>query len=58
MISQEMFVQYFTEQALLRTRLEKRKRMHYNDFADAVASIDQLQFLSSKYTPSSSHKLY
>lgn len=49
MIRQEMFVQYLTEQALLRARLEKRKRMHYNDFADAVASIDQLQFLNCKF---------
>lgn len=48
-IHKEMFVQYFTEQALLRARLEKRKRMHYNDFAEAVSSIDQLQFLNCEY---------
>lgn len=45
----ELFIKHFTEQALLRTKCEKRKKMSYNDFADAVSSVSELQFLSSKY---------
>ena len=45
----ELFIKYFTEQALLRTKFEKRKKMSYNDFAEAVSSVNELQFLSSKY---------
>jgi histone H3/H4 len=45
----ELFIKHFTEQALLRTKFEKRKKMSYNDFAEAVSSVSELQFLSSKY---------
>lgn len=45
-IATELFVQYFTEQASLIARSEKRKKLQYKDFASAVSNIEQLQFLS------------
>jgi histone H3/H4 len=42
----ELFVQYLTEQALLVARGEKHKKLTYNDFANAVARVEQLEFLS------------
>lgn len=45
-IATELFVQYFTEQASLIARSEKRKKLQYKDFASAVSNIEQLNFLS------------
>ncbi|CAM9016886.1 unnamed protein product [Wickerhamomyces anomalus] len=42
----ELFIQYFTEQASLIARSEKRKKLQYKDFASAVGNIEQLYFLS------------
>lgn len=42
----DIFIQYFTEQALLVARGEKHKKLSYNDFANAVARVEQLEFLS------------
>lgn len=45
-VATELFIQYFTEQASLIARSEKRKKLQYKDFSAAVASIEQLQFLN------------
>lgn len=45
-IATELFIQYFTEQASLIARSEKRKKLQYKDFASAVGNIEQLYFLS------------
>lgn len=42
----ELFVQYFTEQALFMARGDKRKKLMYNDFANAVSRVEQLEFLT------------
>jgi DNA polymerase epsilon subunit 4 len=49
----EMFVQYFTEQALMASRANpnKRKNLQYNDFASAVAMCSELEFLSCMCSP-------
>ncbi|KAA8915899.1 hypothetical protein TRICI_001913 [Trichomonascus ciferrii] len=44
--SSALFAQYFTEQALLSAQGERRKKLQYADFANAVANNDQLEFLS------------
>lgn len=54
----ELFIQYLTEQALLRTRIEKRKRVSYDDVSEAVSSVDQLQFLTSKFVSFASFLLH
>lgn len=45
-IATELFIQYFTEQASLIARSEKRKKLQYKDFSAAVSNIEQLYFLS------------
>ncbi|ODQ82227.1 hypothetical protein BABINDRAFT_158867 [Babjeviella inositovora NRRL Y-12698] len=45
-VATELFIQYFTEQASLIARADKRKKVQYKDFATAVQSIEQLHFLS------------
>lgn len=45
-IATELFIQYFTEQASLIARSEKRKKLQYKDFSSAVTNIEQLNFLS------------
>ncbi|CCH40984.1 Transcriptional activator hap5 [Wickerhamomyces ciferrii] len=45
-IATELFIQYFTEQASLIARSEKRKKLQYKDFSSAVSNIEQLNFLS------------
>jgi len=44
-IATELFIQYFTEQASLIARSEKRKKLQYKDFSTAVSNIEQLHFL-------------
>jgi DNA polymerase epsilon subunit 4 len=44
-IATELFIQYFTEQASLIARSEKRKKLQYKDFSAAVSNIEQLYFL-------------
>ncbi|KAH3663456.1 hypothetical protein WICMUC_005982 [Wickerhamomyces mucosus] len=45
-IATECFIQYFTEQAYLIARADKRRKLQYKDFASAVSNIEQLYFLS------------
>ncbi|KAI5967447.1 DPB3 [Candida theae] len=45
-LATELFVQYFVEQASLMAKVDKRKKIQYKDFANAVASHDALNFLS------------
>lgn len=45
-VATEMFVQYFTEQAALLAKMDKRKKIQYKDFAQAVATHDNLAFLA------------
>lgn len=45
-LATELFVQYFAEQASLLAKMEKRKKIQYKDFSNAVASHDALNFLS------------
>ncbi|KAH3684224.1 hypothetical protein WICPIJ_004781 [Wickerhamomyces pijperi] len=44
-IATELFIQYFTEQASLNAKTEKRKKLQYHDFAAAVSNLDNLNFL-------------
>lgn len=41
----QLFVGYFTEQALMESRAEGRQRVAYRDFAQAATNNDQLAFL-------------
>lgn len=45
-LATELFVQYFVEQASLLAKMEKRKKIQYKDFANAVSTHDSLNFLS------------
>lgn len=45
-LATELFIQYFVEQASLLAKTEKRKKIVYKDFSNAVASHDTLSFLS------------
>ncbi|KAI3403873.2 DPB3 [Candida oxycetoniae] len=45
-IATELFVQYLVEQASLLAKMDKRKKIQYKDFANAVSSHDALNFLS------------
>lgn len=45
-VATELFIQYFTEQAALLAKMDKRKKITYKDMAQAVASHDTLSFLS------------
>ena len=45
-VATEMFIQYFTEQAALLAKMDKRKKIQYKDFAQAVATHDNLAFLA------------
>ncbi|CUM48826.1 DNA polymerase epsilon subunit C [Debaryomyces fabryi] len=45
-LATELFIQYFTEQALVLAKMDKRKKLQYKDFSNAVASQDSLNFLS------------
>lgn len=45
-LATELFIQYFTEQALVLAKMDKRKKIQYKDFSNAVASHDSLHFLS------------
>ncbi|RCK56536.1 DNA polymerase epsilon subunit C [Candida viswanathii] len=44
-LATELFVQYFAEQASLLAKMEKRKKIQYKDFANAVSAHDALNFL-------------
>lgn len=44
-LATELFVQYFVEQASLMAKVDKRKKIQYKDFANAVGSHDALNFL-------------
>lgn len=44
-VATELFIQFFTEQASLIARSEKRKKLQYKDFSSAVSNIEQLYFL-------------
>lgn len=45
-LATELFIQYFTEQALVLAKMDKRKKLQYKDFSNAVAGQDSLYFLS------------
>ncbi|KAI5955786.1 DPB3 [Candida jiufengensis] len=45
-LATELFVQYFVEQASLLAKMDKRKKIQYKDFSNAVSSHDSLNFLS------------
>ncbi|ABN65370.2 DNA-directed DNA polymerase epsilon, subunit C [Scheffersomyces stipitis CBS 6054] len=45
-LATELFIQYFTEQASLLAKMDKRKKIQYRDFSTSVASHDALAFLS------------
>lgn len=45
-VATELFIQFFTEQASLIARSDKRKKLQYKDFSAAVMNIEQLQFLT------------
>lgn len=45
-IATELFIQHFVEQASMFAKLEKRKKITYKDFSNAVAGHDSLNFLS------------
>jgi len=45
-LATELFVQYLAEQASLLARMDKRKKVQYKDFSNAVAGHDSLTFLS------------
>ena len=44
-LATELFVQYFVEHASLLAKMDKRKKIQYKDFANAVSSHDSLNFL-------------
>lgn len=45
-VATELFVQYFVEQATLSAKVDKRKKILYKDFSNAVSTQDSLLFLS------------
>lgn len=45
-VATELFVQYFTEQATLLSKIDRRKKILYKDFSTAVSSQDTLMFLN------------
>ncbi|KAL6453709.1 DPB3 DNA polymerase epsilon subunit C [Candida maltosa Xu316] len=45
-LATELFVQYFSEQASLLAKMEKRKKIQYKDFANSVSGHDSLNFLA------------
>lgn len=45
-LATKLFIQYFTEQSLVLAKMDKRKKLQYKDFSNAVASQDSLNFLS------------
>ncbi|CAK9438617.1 uncharacterized protein LODBEIA_P28410 [Lodderomyces beijingensis] len=45
-LATELFVQYLVEQASLLAKMDKRKKIQYKDFANAVSSHDALTFLT------------
>jgi DNA polymerase epsilon subunit 4 len=45
-VATELFIQYFVEQASMFAKVDKRKKIQYKDFSNAVANHDALAFLS------------
>lgn len=45
-VATELFVQYFVEHATLSAKVDKRKKILYKDFSNAVSTQDSLLFLS------------
>lgn len=45
----ELFISCFAGQANVQALIEKRKKMNYKDFSNAVEQTSSLQFLSSKW---------
>lgn len=45
-IATELFIQYFVEHASVLAKMDKRKRVLYKDFSNAVSGQDALRFLS------------
>lgn len=45
-VATELFVQYLTEHASLLAKMERRKKIQYKDFSNAVSSQDALYFLN------------
>lgn len=45
-LATELFIQYFAEQASLLAKMDKRKKLQYKDFSNAVGAHDSLNFLS------------
>lgn len=44
-VATELFIQYFTEHAYMLAKMDKRKKLQYKDFSNAVLSQDTLYFL-------------
>lgn len=45
-VAAELFVQYLTEHASMLAKMDKRKKIQYKDFSNAVSTQDSLHFLS------------
>lgn len=45
-VATELFVQYLVEHASMLAKMEKRKKIQYKDFSNAVSTQDALYFLS------------
>lgn len=45
-VATELFVQYLTEHASMLAKMDKRKKIQYKDFSNAVSAQDSLHFLS------------
>lgn len=45
-VATELFVQYFLEHASMLAKMDKRKKIQYKDFSNAVSTQDALYFLS------------
>lgn len=45
-VATELFVQYLTEHASMLAKMDKRKKIQYKDFSNAVATQEALHFLS------------
>lgn len=45
-VATELFIQYFVEHAAMLAKMDKRKKIQYKDFSNAVSTQDALHFLS------------
>ncbi|OCK94589.1 histone-fold-containing protein, partial [Cenococcum geophilum 1.58] len=59
-LATEMFIQYFAEQThtVVKTERKPRRNIQYRDVANAVARIDNLEFLSDVVPKTMPYKKY